>query len=121
MNRVVLLAALASCLAGCGAELPRAADPARARASLQLALSAWQNGESWEALPKRSPPVYFNDEEWRSGQQLVDYEIESEATNGQGWLCQARLKLRSKSGSPIERRVRYLIDTDPAIVIVQQP
>lgn len=118
-RRWLLFITLLPLVAGCSQKLPPAADPQRARNALQASLDAWQNGEKPESLQKRAPAIYFNDELWSSEKRLVKYQIESEAANGQGWRCDVLLTLQSDQ--PAERRIGYQIDTDPAIVIVQQP
>lgn len=113
---VILVAA-----AGCGQGLPPAADPGRARAALQTSLEAWKEGQSPDALRARSPAIYFNDDAWKADTRLADYAIRSEAANGQGWRCDVQLTLQAGDGQTRDRLASYQIDTDPEIVIVEQP
>src|SRR5262245_24786460 len=117
--RMFLLAALA--VVGCRQSVPPAADPARAKAALQTALDAWKNGETTESLRARKPAIYFNEPSCTSDNRLVDYAIESEERNGFNWRCVVMLTVQSGGGQPKQRKVKYLIDTDPAVVIVQDP
>jgi hypothetical protein len=119
-RRGLLLAIAVTWIVGCDNAMPPAADPQRARSALQAALDAWKNGESLEALQTRSPAVYFNDE-LSSDKRLVKYDIQSEAANGRGWRCDVLLTLDSGGSKETQRRIGYQIDTDPAIVIIQQP
>jgi hypothetical protein len=107
--------------AGCGQGLPPAADPGRARAALQTSLEAWKAGQSPDALRARSPAIYFNDDAWKADARLADYAIQSEAANGQGWRCDVQMTVQSGDRPPRDRFASYQIDTDPAIVIVEQP
>jgi hypothetical protein len=105
---------------GCNEQsLPPAADSGRARAALETSLKAWQKGESVESLKSLSPPIYFNDSEWNDRNRLIRYEIESEEANALSWRCRVILTVQSGHEKPKERKTSYLIDTDPAIVIVR--
>jgi hypothetical protein len=107
-------------LIGCGQELPPAANPMRARSALTTALDVWKSGERLETLQAQTPAIYFNDE-LSAEKRLLKYNIEAEQANGRGWRCDVSLTLAGSDGKETQRRVGYLIDTDPAIVIVQQP
>jgi hypothetical protein len=107
------------CAVGCGQPAPPAADPTRARATLQVALEAWQQGESAEALKARSPAIYFNEPACKEGNRLIHFEITTEEANGFNWRCNVLLTVQSADGKPKQRKASYLIDTDPALVIVR--
>lgn len=107
--------------AGCGPELPPLADGQQAQHSLQTALDAWKGGAHAESLQRRTPPIHFNDEFWRDGLELQQFQIREGARNGMGWRCEVALTVKDATGQTTERKVGYQIDTDPAIVIVQQP
>ena len=107
---------------GCeSTRMPPQANPAKARAALEASLKAWNEGKSPAILREKQPPIYFNDEIWQAGAKLEKFHIESERENGRGWACYVRLTLTDEAGKPKEQTIYYLIDTDPAIVIVQQP
>lgn len=101
--------------------MPPAADPDVATSSLNAALEAWRLGETPQSLEDKEPAIYFNDQVWSSGSELVDYSVTDQQANGQGWNCEVQLTLRSGQRKSESRRVRYQIDTQPHIVIVQQP
>jgi len=113
----------ACCLAlnlGCGSSLPTAADPERARDALRTALDAWKNGESSDALQKRSPPIYVRDLDWSDGWKLKDYRFTlDDEQYGQQRRCHIRLSLVSPKGKAAGKEVQYLVDTAPALVIVR--
>lgn len=103
---------------GCGGTLPPRADADEARRVLAAALDAWKAGETAEALAARTPPVYFND--LKADQRLVSYTIsDGHEMYGQSVRLSVTLTLSSPDGSTRERKVTYLIDTAPALVIVQ--
>jgi hypothetical protein len=120
MNRFWIFM-MCCCAVGCGKRLPSAADPHRARTGLETALDAWKSGQEIDSLRKLTPAIYFNDEIWQAKKKLVKYEIQTEQANGQGWRCDVLLSVQNGGGSPTSKKVSYQIDTDPAVVIVQQP
>jgi hypothetical protein len=106
---------------GCGGSLPPQADPDVAAAALRTALDAWQKGEPAAALVGRTPAVYFNDPRCGPAVRLVDYKLDDgHGFHGQSVRRSALLSLRLKDGSALEKKVNYLIDTSPAIVIVPE-
>ena len=115
---LVLVVAFA---AGCRESTPPGADPGKARGGLEAALDAWKSGETSETLRARSPAIFFNEPNCAAGNRLIAYEIESEERSGFNWRCVVSLTVQSGDGKPKQRRVKYLIDTDPALVIVQDP
>jgi hypothetical protein len=112
---------IGSGVTGCAGKMPPAADPQTAATSLKAALEAWKLGETPQTLEAKEPAIYFNDQVWSSGGELVDYSITDQQANGQGWNCEVQLTLRNGHRKSESRRVRYQIDTQPHIVIVQQP
>ncbi|MFO0867773.1 MAG: hypothetical protein U0935_02395 [Pirellulales bacterium] len=116
---VALLVGAAALCGGCAPKLPPVADPERAKQALQTALEAWKNGETIESLTKRTPAIYFNEEVWQGGQTLLKYELQEDRASGRGWLFDVKMTFPSNPNSP--RVFHYLVDTEPAIVIVQQP
>lgn len=121
MSRNCFLAVLCLVTASCSQGLPAPADAEQARAALRTSLDAWKGGERPQSLQSRSPAIYFNDELWSAEQQLLQYTVESDAANGQGWRCDVKLSLKDPTGREVQRTVGYQIDTGSAIVIVQQP
>jgi len=106
-------------LAGCGGgSLPPPANPDEARRTLASALDAWQSGATAEGLSKQEPPIYFND--LKSDEKLVAYTIaDGHEMYGQSVRLTVSLTLKMPDGSTKERKVTYLVDTSPALVIVQ--
>ncbi len=106
---------------GCSRTLPPTANPEKAKATLSTALDAWKDGATAESLQARQPAIYFNDPEWNGSNRLVKYEFDSEQANGMGWRCIVLLTVESGNGKSRQRKASYVIDTDPALVIVREP
>lgn len=121
MNKTNLLFVAALCLSGCTSQLPPPADGQLAARSLSTALDAWRRGQSPRDLQSLAQPIHFNDQLWSGGAALSGYEIGTGQPNGQGWTCPVTLTLRKSGSSSSQRHVNYQIDTQPQIVIVQQP
>jgi len=106
-------------LLGCGRGLPPKASPEDARQALRLALNAWQQGDSLEALSKGRPAVYFNDPKAHDGRRLMSYEMEDGYDYfGQSVRVRVNAMLEGKDGDVVERELTYIIDTSPVIVII---
>jgi hypothetical protein len=120
MKRLALFIALAPCLVmGCGRSLDPAADPAEADKALQTALEAWKSGKSPENLTKARPPIIMNEDDWRMGKRLLDFDMEKGSVSGRQVRCRVRIKLQDKDGKTVDRDAVYIIDTIPQIVIVR--
>lgn len=117
---IVVVTILATCFVGCSNSLPAPAKPEIAVESLKTALNTWQSGASAERLQSMTPSIYFNDQLWRNGNGLSNFTIDEGKANGQGWNCEATLEVQV-DGKLKKVKVNYQIDTDPVIVIVQQP
>jgi len=120
MKRLALFVALAPCLlVGCSRSLDPAADPAEADKALQTALEAWKSGKSPEDLAKARPPIIMNEDDWRMGKRLLDFEMEKGSVSGRQVRCRVRIKLQNKDDKTVDRDAVYIIDTIPQIVIVR--
>jgi hypothetical protein len=105
---------------GCGGgSLPPMASPDQARSALTTALEAWKSDASIEALTKRQPPIYFNEPRLKSDAKLLNFQLrDSHEMYGQSVRIEVDMTFQQKDGTTKERKVSYLIDTSPAIVIV---
>jgi hypothetical protein len=98
------------CLPGCGKPVPQA-DLDWARERVQTALDAWKKGQRPEALKGLSPPVTFQDEEWKAGSQLLDYKLQDAfAETDRVPRCRVLLTLRDRKGKKVEKEVVYVAD-----------
>jgi hypothetical protein len=104
---------------GCGGgSLPPQSDPDEARKLLIVALEAWKGGETANTLAARQPPLYFND--LIADHRLISYTIaDGHEMYGLSVRLRATLSLKLPDGSTKERKVTYLVDTAPVLVIVQ--
>lgn len=115
---LILLAA--SGLAGCGGgSLPPQANPDDARAALTTALEAWKKGETSESLASREKPIYFNEIRDRPEVRLVEFTINPDhGFYGQSVRLIVNVTFEYTDGTTEEQKMKFLIDTAPAIVIV---
>jgi hypothetical protein len=121
--RNLAAAVLVALALGCGGGVvpPPPSDPAQARAALRAALDAWQQGQEPDALQGRSPPVHVADEDWLAGRRLLRYQVEDAGRPvGLGLRFAVKLSLGDASGNPSEKRVRYLVHTNPGVSIVRE-
>ena len=116
MNTRGYLVLILLCAAGCSDSLPPAANPERAQEALKTALDAWQKGETVETLQAGLPAIHVNDPDWRNNQKLLKYEIGSGEAHGLSWRCEVLLTFQDEA---TPRQVKYIIDTDPALVVVR--
>jgi hypothetical protein len=111
---------LLALLGGCRKGIDDPVDPDQASVVLQAALDAWKQGERFGALQKRSPPMYFDEPEWKVGKKLVAFDVGKVDLLGQQGRCSVKLSLRDKDGNETERKTSYLIDTTPLVVITRE-
>ncbi len=106
---------------GCGPGTAPMSDAAHAKVLLQKMLDEWKSGTSLGELKKRNPPVYFSEDLWRSGAKLSEYSMSEETeVLGSNIRFKVHLKFTYKGGKAIERPVRYLVTTQPALTIVRE-
>ena len=105
---------------GCGKSLHDPVDPDQASAVLQTALTAWKQGEDFDELQHRNPPIYFNEPEWKAGKKLLSFTAGKVAMMGRQARCSVKLSLRDRAGKVTEREISYQIDTTPRVVIARE-
>ncbi len=104
---------------GCGAPpLPPMANADEARSALSTSLEAFKRGETSESLTKRSPAVYFNDDRWQANKLIAFTILDGHEVYGQSVRLTVNVTFKKPDGTQVERKVPYLVDTAPAIVIV---
>jgi hypothetical protein len=120
--RRCLWAFLALVLAlGCGRGLPSPASADKGEEAIRTALEAWKQGETPEALQRRSPPLWVNEPEWTAGNRLLAYDLADKVEPfGRQLRCTVKLALQDKGGKTYEKRIGYQIDTNPNLVIVRE-
>jgi hypothetical protein len=109
-------------IAGCatkGYEAP-VLDTPKARETLTSVLEDWKNGETPEALQKRTPPIVVQDIDWTSGAKLVKYELSGDGNEAEGSLVtQVKLTLQPSRGGPKEKTVTYIVGTSPGLTVLR--
>jgi hypothetical protein len=116
-----LLACVTCGLAGCNTSSQRVpADPAQARAALRLALDTWRNGASAQALKQRQPPIQVVDHQWRTGYQLVRYQLAGDSPIGANLRCQVQLSLKNSKGKTLNKKAIYSVGTSPVITVSRE-
>jgi hypothetical protein len=105
---------------GCSKSLEKPVDPGEAAELVNTAFGAWKQGEAYDSLKQRQPPIYFNEPEWESGKKLVKFEPGQVTLSGRQGRCSVKLTLEDKSGKVTERTIGYQIDTTPNKVITRE-
>jgi hypothetical protein len=117
MKYLVVAIALALCLLpGCRRSLDPDVDKDEADKALRTALETWKSGKSQADLEKA---IIMNDDDWRTGKQLLDFKMEEGSLSGRQIRCRVRITLQDKANRKEERNAVYIIDTTPRIVIVR--
>jgi hypothetical protein len=110
--RIVLVAAV-SCV-GCARGTRYTAEPDKAAAVIEAALSAWKEGKSCDELRKLSPPIHVADERWHGGATITSYTI----GEGKPFGPSTRFEVTLEGPPPIgTKTVTYTVSTQPAISI----
>ncbi len=109
---------------GCGSGPPPPADPTAARAALERALAAWQEGKTAESLKSDRSPIVVSDRSWAQGERLLKYQIEPGDHQAGAdhvfpvilWLDDQTAKSKTK-----EKRVstEYNVGTNPILTVVR--
>jgi hypothetical protein len=105
---------------GCSRGPGEPADIDQAGSALRAALEAWKGGKTQQELSEQTPSIIMNEDDWREGKHLTDYQMEEAgALHGRQVVWRVRIKLQDKGGKVEERRAKYVIDTTPRLVIVR--
>jgi hypothetical protein len=118
---VFLLASAIVALAGCsGPSRPSPADSVQAREALRLALDSWQKGVAADCLKERQPPIQVVDHQWRTGYQLVRYQLGSDGQLGANLRCQVQLALKNPKGKALNKKAVYSVGTSPVLTVCRE-
>ncbi len=101
-------------LVGCGRGPEYKAEPDKAAAVIEAALSAWKEGKSCDDLRKLSPPIHVADERWNGGATITSYTI----GEGKPFGPSTRFEVTLEGPPPIgTKKATYTVSTQPAISI----
>jgi hypothetical protein len=118
---ICLLACTPLAWAGCGGiSPPKPADTVQARQALRIALDTWQKGVEPGSLKVSEPPIQVVDHQWRSGYQLVGYQVGGDRPLGANLRCQVQLALKNAKGKPLHKKAVYSIGTSPVLTVVRE-
>jgi hypothetical protein len=104
---------------GCGdTPAPAPADEGQAKRTLDQALSAWQKGDSVEAIKKASPSIVIKDPKWQRGDFLKKFEVEgSGKPSGAEREFKVTLWLADSEGKEVREEVVYRVGTQPILTV----
>jgi hypothetical protein len=106
----LLLALPLTCLLGCGKATPPA-DLDWARTHVQAGLDAWKKGQRPETLKNQSPAIDFQDQDWRAGLALLNYQLkDTKPESDQVPRCWVVLTLQDRRGKKFDKEVVYAVD-----------
>src|SRR5438105_13483632 len=98
---------------GCKRAAAAPVDPDKAREALRTTLSAWQNGESADAL-RKSSSITAADPKWKDGHRLIRYDIaDKDQVVGCDLHCRVVLVLRGPDGKQTEEKAVFCVSTSP--------
>ncbi|MFN7292742.1 MAG: hypothetical protein ACK5YR_20440 [Pirellula sp.] len=114
---IVLLSIL-----GCtGAPSVSNSDPTKAKEIAITILDAWKQGETMESLKQKTPPMFAVIDLWKDGSKLNSYEIIGEGEMvGPNIRFQVRFNCQDKAGKKVDKTIKYLVTTTPAITFIKE-
>ena len=114
-------AALLLLQVGCGPATVPMSDANKAKELLKSMLTEWKSGTTLDAIKSRNPPIYVTEDLWRGSSKLEDYTLLDEGeVLGSNIRFQVKLKCTNKSGKAMEKSVRYIVTTQPALTMVRE-
>ncbi len=96
-------------------------DPVEGRAVLQTVLDAWKEGQTPEALAKRTPSIHVSDGDWMTGLRLQSYEADADGRLiGSDVNYNVVLELKTAKGKVIKKTAVYAVTTHPQLLVLRQ-
>jgi hypothetical protein len=99
---------------------PKPADAVQARQALRVALDTWQKGAAPASLKEGEPSIQIVDHQWRSGYQLVRYQVRDDRPLGTNLRCQVQLSLKNTKGKSLQKKAVYSVGTNPILTVVRE-
>jgi len=105
---------------GCSSNPPATPyDSEQAREVLVQALEAWKQGEA-HALATRHPPIRFEDDDYRTGTQLIGFRLPHRDEPLRPFEdVEVVLTLRNRQGATVEKTVVYQVALEPALAVLR--
>jgi hypothetical protein len=102
-------------LSGCGGNgAPDSPNPDDAKQTLERALSAWQKGETVDALAKASPSIKVSEPNWERGDKLTTFELTGPGQpKGGQQAFRVKLSLTRAKGKQTKETAEYRVITHP--------
>ncbi len=109
------------CLAGgCSRWSYEDASPDKAGPALRTALEAWKSGKTPKDLTAQTPSIVMNEGDWEEGKRLVNFVMDEQGSMvGRQVRWKVQVKLQDRDGRVVDRKIAYIIDTTPRLVIVR--
>lgn len=96
-------------------------DPNKAKEVAKTILDAWKNGETMESLKQKTPPMFAVIDLWKDGCSLTSYEFVGDGEMvGPNVRFQVRFICQDKAGKKVDKTIKYLVTTTPAITFIKE-
>ena len=106
---------------GCASKSAPVSDVDSATALINATFNEWKAGSSLDDQRKKEPPVYVAEELWLNGTQLSDFKITEPAQLfGTNVRIGVRVTTIDQFGSKLNRDLKYLVTTTPALTIARE-
>lgn len=87
---------------------------------LEDSLRAWKDGKTPGDLRNVDPPIYFSEELWESGAELVEFSIVDQGAHiGTNVCFEVLVKTKLTTGKQQTQSLNYVITTQPAQTIAR--
>jgi hypothetical protein len=107
-------------VAGCSTSTPSPQyDSEKAKGTLVRALEAWKKNEIG-LLAKGTPPLRFEDDDYRDGCRLVGFRLADEQLQlRQNSDIRVELSLIDRRNKPVSKSVNYQVSLEPALAVLR--
>ena len=112
---LILAAPALWALSGCGGNsAPDSPNQDEAKQTLERALTAWQKGETVDALAKASPSIKVSEPNWERGDKLTTFELTGPGQpKGGQQAFRVKLSLTGAKGKQTKETAEYRVITQP--------
>jgi hypothetical protein len=87
---------------------------------LRVALDTWKKGAAPGSLKEGEPSIQIVDHQWRSGYQLIRYQVGNDRPLGANLRCQVQLALKNPKGKSLQKKAVYSVGTSPVLTVVRE-